>query len=445
MAEFKAIGVIQQGIIPSSGGPQPIKPELVSRKPKPLFYAVDSDGVVDESLCYTRHKKLAYGWCVEQHAMATPDTNRVIHALFKKGYRRIMDIMLRRDVLTGNLAPRRMTLRRKRKELLATFSRLAAKPNDLYCRILNVVYEMCNRFKYNHVSQTQIGIMVGKDLGKNIARQTVNLYLRAAEFFGHLVVVQQRHRHEANTYFFPMWAMDIATCYSLAPYLPALADESHLRVTPTIHAYVNNLISLFQEKFSVPKTSYFVQASGMTTSWNENIQKAKGSEPYRAQSEIRERSLSVRQRGIVVKVNEVLMNTDLVAPRPAPNVMTNSPESAKLLVNKGNLEERDPAVDYYREDDEAQPYRRSYQSTPRPEQPRSSVKWVAPQYETLPEAQVNELRYAAIQNPAFQQAYETNLRWLGKEAADMWLEKVLDNVERKEIVPAHTIVVPRTA
>jgi hypothetical protein len=276
MAEFRSIGAIQQGLIPVSTGPTPIKPEIVSRQPQQLFY-VGSGKVVDKRMCFTKHKKIAYGWCVGRHKIATPETNRVIRWGLKKGISRIWDIMLRQDPLTGNKEPRRCTERRKRKLLQKNFATLAQNPNDLYCRVLNIVYEMSNRFKYNHVSQTQIALMAGEleENGKKLARQTVNLYLRAAEYFGHLIVVPQRHRYEANTYFFPIWAMDVATCYSLAPYLPALADESHLRVTPTIQAYVNNLISLFQEKVSIPLSSYLVQATDITMFWNRNSQKVK--------------------------------------------------------------------------------------------------------------------------------------------------------------------------
>jgi len=142
--------------------------------------------------------------------------------------------------------------------------------------------------------------------------------------------------------------------------------------------------------------------------------------------------------------NDVITNNDLVAPRRPGDIMTNSAETSKLVVDKDSLSERDSAVNYYQEDDEAQPYRTSYQRTPPPERPRSTVQWVPAQYENLTEDKTNDLRFAAIQNPGFQQAYETNLRLWGKDVADKMLEKVLDGVAKKEVVPAHTIVVPRT-
>jgi hypothetical protein len=174
-----------------------------------------------------------------------------------------------------------------------------------------------------------------------------------------------------------------------------------------------------------------------------NIQKAKGSELYRAQSEISERTLSVSSRKIGLKLGKRLMDKDLVAPRHPGDIMTNCPETAKLLGDKDNFEERDPAVDYYREDDEAQPYRSTYNRTPKPEHPRANITWVPPQYETLTEEETNKRRFEAIQDPALAKAYEINVRLFGQETAALLLQKTLDTLNKREIAPAHSLVVPR--
>lgn len=279
-----------------------------------------------------------------------------------------------------------------------------------------------------HLSQQKIATLSGfKDVS------TVNRILQLFKHLHLIDILPQRDQKSAVHYVLGRWAINPLYRERYSSYIDCLSRKSP---------------NLLRREYDNTKSNYVEDSVPDDMSANEwrrvrgiTPQKAKGSELSRAFGERCERPLSVNPQKVVIMLGKRIMEKDLVAPRPAPEVMTNSAESAKLVVDKDSFSERDSAVNYYNEDDEAQPYKSSYQRTRQPEQPRATQKWVAPQYENLPEDKVNELRFAAIQNPEFQQAYETMRKFVGEEAANQWLEKVLDNVARKEVVPAHTIVV----
>lgn len=314
-------------------------------------------------------------------------------------------------------------------------------------KILEVRIRFDNKYGVqSHPSQNDIAKLAG------LSREWVNKGDQTLVALGLITKLKTTDRLHSNMYSLGWWARDLILRRELSMYMPSLGAKLHSDFTPIIYNSNSKIILNLDSYVAVDRVQNYnlnvqdEQPDDMSANeWRKvrgiTSQKAKRSEPYRAQSAYGERPLSVRQGTTMIKVNEVLTNNNLVAPRPAPNIMTNSAESAKLVVDKDSFSERDSAVNYYNEDDEAQPYKSSYQRIRQPEQPRATQKWVAPQYENLPEDKVNELRFAAIQNPEFQQAYETMRKFVGEEAANQWLEKVLDNVARKEVVPAHTIVV----
>jgi hypothetical protein len=302
----------------------------------------------------------------------------------------------------------------------------------------------------SHPSQNDIAKIA------HLSREWVNKGDQTLVDLGLITKLKTTNRKYANVYALGWWARDLILRRELSVYMPSLGAKLHSDFTPIIYNSNSKIIlnlDSYSEMDGVQKYNLQVQDEQpddmSDNEWRKvrgtKPQKAKGSERRLASGVMRERYLSVSSQKIEIKLGKRIMDKDLVAPRGLGSIMTNSPESAKLLVDKGSLAERNSAVDYYPTDEDAQPYKQSYQRPARPEQPRSDVRYVPAQYETLPQEKVNELRYAAIQNPEFQKAYETNLRLFGKEIADKMLEKVLDNIEKKEITPAHSVIVPRPA